>query len=101
MTREKGASQNVNLLLQRGLDVQTEHSLVQAEIPNGLKCIDFRGDDDCVCQSGLLRLYYTVSSLECLYLFSFELACLQLQLSPGDKVKGPRVMLYSVVCLLK
>lgn len=33
----------------------------------------------CVCQSGLPKLYYTVSSVECLYLFSPDLAGVQVQ----------------------
>ena len=66
---ERSTSQNVNLLLQRGLHVQT-HSLAQGEIPASLKRIAFRGNDDCLCHWGLLWLYYTVSSVECLYLFS-------------------------------
>lgn len=36
---ERSASQNVNLLLQRGLHVQTKHGPAQAEIPTGLKHI--------------------------------------------------------------
>lgn len=92
---------HVNLLLQRGLRVQTDHRPAQAEIPTDLKRIASSGDNDCVCQSGLPRLYYTVSSAECLCLFSPDLASLQLQLSPGDKVRGSHVMLYRAVCLLK
>lgn len=65
-------SQSVNLLLQRGLHVQTAHSPAQAEIPTGLKRIAFWGDNDCVCQSGLPRLYYTVSSVECLHLLNWS-----------------------------
>lgn len=98
---EWSTSQNVNLLLQRRVHVQRKHSQAQGEIPIGLKRIACWGDDDCVCQSGLPRLYYSVSSAKTLYLCVLDLASLQLQLSPVDKVKGPHVMQYRVVCLLK